>query len=79
MYFAVCCVLLPPSRIVHGLYNPIQQLPIVFFVYLCIRFAHISYGQFIAIRYKFKLSTYILEPLVVGGVEYRERFKRENG
>jgi hypothetical protein len=50
-----------------------------FSVYFFIRFARISYGRFIAIRYKFKRSTYIQEPLVIGGVEYRERFKRENG
>jgi hypothetical protein len=35
--------------------------------------------RFIAVRYKFKRSTYIQEPLVIGGVEYRERFKREKG
>jgi len=35
-------------------------------VYLFIRFACISYGRFIAIRYKFKLSTNVQEPLVVG-------------
>ena len=28
--------------------------------------AHISYGRFIAIRYNFKLSTYVQEPLVIG-------------
>jgi hypothetical protein len=28
--------------------------------------AHISYRQLIAIRYKFKRSTYIQEPLVIG-------------
>jgi hypothetical protein len=43
-----------------------------FLVYLLIRFARISYGRFVAIRYKFKHSTYIQEPLVIGGVEYRE-------
>jgi hypothetical protein len=48
-------------------------------VYLFIRFAHISYGRFIAVRYKFKLSTYILELLAIVGVDYRERFKWENG
>jgi hypothetical protein len=38
------------------------------------RFAPISYGQFIAIRYKFKRSTYNQEPLVIGrrGVVQRE-------
>jgi hypothetical protein len=50
-----------------------------FLVYLFIRFAHISYGRFTFIHSKFQRSTYILEPLVIGGVEYRERFKRENG
>ena len=35
--------------------------------------AGLSYGQFIAIRCKFKLPTYIQEPLVTGGgVTYRE-------
>jgi len=37
-----------------------------FLVYSFIRFARISYGQFIAICYKFKLSTYVQEPLVIG-------------
>ena len=37
-----------------------------FLVYLFIRFAHIGYGPFIAIRYKFKLSTCVQEPLVIG-------------
>jgi hypothetical protein len=31
-----------------------------------IRFARISYRRFIAIRYKFKRSTYIQEPLIIG-------------
>jgi hypothetical protein len=31
------------------------------------------------IHYKFKRSTVFQEPLVIGGTEYRERFKRENG
>jgi hypothetical protein len=35
-------------------------------VYLFIRFAHISYRGFIAIRYKFKRSTYIQESLGIG-------------
>jgi hypothetical protein len=39
-----------------------------------IRFACINYGQFIAICCKVKRSVYIQEPLVIGGVEYRERF-----
>jgi hypothetical protein len=51
----------------------------ILLVYLFIRFSRISYGRFIAIRYKFKRSTYIQEPLVIGGVEYRERFTREKG
>jgi hypothetical protein len=37
-----------------------------FLVYLFIGFACISYGQFIAIHCKFKLSTYVQEPLVIG-------------
>jgi hypothetical protein len=36
-----------------------------FLVYLFITFAHISYGRFIAMHYKFNLSTYVQEPLVV--------------
>jgi hypothetical protein len=35
-------------------------------VYLFIRFDRISYGRFTAIRHKFKRSTYIQEPLVIG-------------
>jgi hypothetical protein len=42
------------------------------------KYARISYGRFITIRYKFKRSTYFLEPLVTGGWN-REREKRENG
>jgi len=38
-----------------------------YLVYLFIRFAGVSYGRFIAIRYKFKLPTYVEEPLVIGG------------
>ena len=51
-----------------------------FLVYLFIRFARISYGRFIAVPYKFKLSTYVQELLVIGrrGFAQRERFKREN-
>jgi hypothetical protein len=41
-------------------------------LYLFIRFARISYGRFIAIRYHFKRSTYIQEQLVKGGVMHRE-------
>jgi hypothetical protein len=47
-------------------------------LYLFIRFARISYGQFIAICYKFKRSTYNQEPLVIVGVKYRERFQTRN-
>jgi hypothetical protein len=47
-------------------------------VYFVIRLARISSRRYTAIRYKFKLSTYILEPSVTE-VVYRERFKRENG
>jgi hypothetical protein len=36
-----------------------------FLVYLFIRFARINYRRFIAMRYKFKPSTYIQEPLVI--------------
>ena len=41
---------------------------------IVIRFARISYRQFIAIRYKFKLSTYVQEWLVRGrrGCEQRD-------
>ena len=38
----------------------------IFLVYLFIWCACISYGRFIAISYKFKLSTYVQEPLVIG-------------
>jgi hypothetical protein len=38
-----------------------------------IRFAHISYGRFIAIHYKFKCSVHILELFLIEGVVYRER------
>jgi len=37
-----------------------------FLVYLFIRFACISYGRFIVICYKFKLSVYVQELLVIG-------------
>jgi hypothetical protein len=49
-------------------------------LYLFIRVTRVSYMQFIAIRYKFKRSTYIQEQLVIGrrGCVQR-RFKRENG
>jgi len=31
-----------------------------------LRFACVSYGHFMAIRYKFNLSTHVQEPLVIG-------------
>jgi hypothetical protein len=34
-------------------------------------------GRHVDIRYKFKRSTFIQEPMVIEGVEYREKFKRE--
>jgi hypothetical protein len=37
-----------------------------FLVYLFIRFDRISYWPFIAMSYKFELSTYVQEPLVIG-------------
>jgi hypothetical protein len=52
---------------------------------LCIRIALISFGQFIATRYKFKLSTYIQEPLVIGRRggcierDLREKTAADNG
>jgi len=46
-----------------------------FSVYLFIRFAGISYGWFTAIHYKFKLLTYVQEPLVMGRRGYLQRFK----
>jgi hypothetical protein len=46
--------------------------------YLFIRSVRISCRRFIAIRYRFKRSTCIQEPLVIGEVVYKERFKREN-
>ena len=48
---------------------------IIFFI----RFARISYGRFIAMRYKCNLSTYVQELLLIGGAVYRERYKRGNG
>jgi hypothetical protein len=50
-----------------------------FLVYLFVRFARISNGRFIAIHHKFKLSTYVQEPLVTGRRGYLQRFKRGNG
>jgi len=38
-----------------------------FLVYLFLRFACVSYGRLIAIHYRFNLSTYIQELLVIGG------------
>jgi hypothetical protein len=35
-------------------------------IYLFLGFALISYGRFVAVRYKFILSTYVQEPLVIG-------------
>lgn len=49
-----------------------------FLVYFFISFAGFSYGRFITIRYKFKWSTYVQEPLLIGslvGAVYRERLK----
>ena len=37
-----------------------------FLVWLFTGFAGISYGRFMAIHYKFNLSTYVQEPLVIG-------------
>ena len=37
-----------------------------FLVYLFIMFACVSYGRFMAICYKFNLSTFVQEPLVIG-------------
>ena len=35
-------------------------------MYLFLRFAGVSYGQFMAMRYKFNLSTYVQEPFAMG-------------
>jgi hypothetical protein len=51
--------------------KPLSQCSLTFLVYLFISVARISYGRFIAIRYKFKRPTYILEPMVIGGVVYK--------
>jgi hypothetical protein len=50
-------------------------------VYLVIKFVHISYRRFIAIRYKFKLSTYIKQPVGIGmgGGVSRGRFRQKPG
>jgi hypothetical protein len=48
-----------------GLYQSIESIMII-------GFTHISYERFIAIRYMFKRSTCIQEPLAIGGVKYRE-------
>jgi len=50
-----------------------------FLVYLFIRFTCISYGRFIDIRYKVKLSTYVQEPLAIGRRGCVQRFKEGNG
>ena len=57
-----------------------------FLVYLFIWCAHISYGWFIAIHYKFKLSTYVQELLVIGRwgcvqreIEMRKQLAADNG
>jgi hypothetical protein len=42
-------------------------------VFLFVRFAHTSYGRFIAICYKVKRSTYIQEPLVIGRRDFVQR------
>jgi hypothetical protein len=46
----------------------------IFLVYLFIKLARINYWRFRSIRYKFKHSTYIQEPLVIGrrGSVHRE-------
>jgi len=51
---------------IYRAFFPTSRCSLTFLIYLFIRFAGISYGRFIAIRYKFKLSTYVEEPLVVG-------------
>jgi hypothetical protein len=38
-----------------------------FFLFILVWFACISYGRLIAIHYKFNLSTYVQELLVIGG------------
>jgi len=57
-----------------------------FLLYLFIRSAHVSYRRFIAIRYKFKLSTCVQEPLVIGRrgcvqreIEMGKRLAADNG
>ena len=37
-----------------------------FLIYLFLRFAGVSYGRFIAVRFGFNLSTYVQEPLMIG-------------
>jgi hypothetical protein len=59
----IISVKLLPSRSYHSHNAVVAE---TFLVYLFIRFARISYGRFIAISYKFKLSTYIQEPMVTG-------------
>jgi hypothetical protein len=50
-----------------------QECSRTLLVYWFIRFARVSNRQFIAIHvhYEFKRSMYIQEPLVIGGIEYR--------
>jgi hypothetical protein len=74
------------ADLVHSCWNYAGPCSRTLLVYLFIRFARISYGRFIAIRYKFKLSTYIQEPLVIcrrGWVQReiwtRKRLAADNG
>ena len=67
-------------------YRTTLQSDIFGIQYLFIRFACISYGRFIAMRYNFKLSTCIQEPLVIGGrgcvqreISTRKRLAGDNG
>jgi hypothetical protein len=39
---------------------------LTFLIYLFLRFARINDGPFMAMCYKFNLSTYVQEPLVIG-------------
>jgi hypothetical protein len=48
------------------LFQNFERCSRTFLIYLFLKFACISYGQFMAIRYKFNLSTYVQEPLVIG-------------
>ena len=67
------------EKFAHPIYSPIRSPNLSVpehFLYikkiLGRAIAGLSYGRFIAIRYKFRLPTYIQEPLVIGGVTYRE-------